>query len=109
MSPGSCLIAGIRYSAVFLSAATTASCRLGSKVTRPTRTTAVAGNDSVIVGSCLSTNYVPIHYRNIMNAPQGKAGRPRNPALDQAILAAAARHLGELGYARMSLESVAAA
>jgi AcrR family transcriptional regulator len=44
-----------------------------------------------------------------MNDPQTKAGRPRNPALDQAILSAAARHLGELGYARMSLESVAAA
>lgn len=29
--------------------------------------------------------------------------------MGQAILAAAARHLGELGYARMSLESVAAA
>ena len=37
------------------------------------------------------------------------AGRPRNPALDRAILAAAGRQLGELGYARMSLESVAAA
>ena len=45
-----------------------------------------------------------------MPAVQPKtAGRPRNPALDRAILAAAARHLGELGYARMSLESVAAA
>ncbi len=40
---------------------------------------------------------------------QTKAGRPRNPALDPAILSAAARQLGELGYARMSLESVAAA
>jgi AcrR family transcriptional regulator len=29
--------------------------------------------------------------------------------LDQAILAAAARQLGEVGYARMSLEAVAAA
>jgi AcrR family transcriptional regulator len=38
-----------------------------------------------------------------------KAGRPRNPALDRAIVSAAARQLGELGYARMSLESVAAA
>jgi AcrR family transcriptional regulator len=37
------------------------------------------------------------------------AGRPRNPDLDPAILAAARRQLGELGYARMSLESVAAA
>ena|SRR5450755_145140 len=36
-------------------------------------------------------------------------GRPRNPELDAAILAAAERQLGELGYARMSLESVAAA
>jgi AcrR family transcriptional regulator len=44
-----------------------------------------------------------------MNNSQTKAGRPRNPALDQAILSAAARHLGEFGYARMSLESVAAA
>ncbi|MBU3064337.1 TetR/AcrR family transcriptional regulator C-terminal ligand-binding domain-containing protein [Nocardia sp. NEAU-G5] len=44
-----------------------------------------------------------------MSTLQPKAGRPRNPALDQAILAAAARHLGELGYARMSLEAVAAA
>jgi AcrR family transcriptional regulator len=42
-----------------------------------------------------------------MNVPQAKPGRPRSPALDQAILAAATRQLGELGYARMSLESVA--
>jgi AcrR family transcriptional regulator len=44
-----------------------------------------------------------------MNGTEAKAGRPRNPALDEAILSAAARQLGELGYARMSLESVAAA
>jgi len=44
-----------------------------------------------------------------MSNPRMKAGRPRNPALDRAILSAAARQLGELGYARMSLESVAAA
>ncbi|WP_019926285.1 TetR/AcrR family transcriptional regulator [Nocardia sp. BMG111209] len=44
-----------------------------------------------------------------MSTPQAKAGRPRNPALDRAILSAAGRQLGELGYARMSLESVAAA
>jgi AcrR family transcriptional regulator len=44
-----------------------------------------------------------------MSSPPAKAGRPRNPALDRAILSAAARQLGELGYARMSLESVAAA
>ena len=37
------------------------------------------------------------------------AGRPRNAALDGAILAAAERQLGERGYARMSLESIAAA
>jgi AcrR family transcriptional regulator len=37
------------------------------------------------------------------------AGRPRNPGLDRAILAAAERQLRELGYARMSLESIAAA
>jgi AcrR family transcriptional regulator len=44
-----------------------------------------------------------------MSDPQARAGRPRNPDLDRAILAAAARQLGELGYARMSLESVASA
>ena len=37
------------------------------------------------------------------------AGRPRDPALGRAILAAAERQLGELGYARMSLDSVAVA
>ena len=42
-----------------------------------------------------------------MDTPRAKAGRPRDPALDQAILSAAARQLGELGYAGMSLESVA--
>jgi AcrR family transcriptional regulator len=36
-------------------------------------------------------------------------GRPRNTALDQAILAAAERQLHERGYAGMSLEAVAAA
>jgi AcrR family transcriptional regulator len=50
-----------------------------------------------------------MYHQNIMNRTQAKAGRPRNPALDRAILSAAARQLGELGYARMSLESVAAA
>jgi len=50
-----------------------------------------------------------MYHQNIMSSPQTKAGRPRDPALDQAILSAAARQLGELGYARMSLESVAAA
>jgi AcrR family transcriptional regulator len=44
-----------------------------------------------------------------MSNPQARAGRPRNPDLDPAILSAAARQLGELGYARMSMESVAAA
>lgn len=48
-------------------------------------------------------------YHNVMSDPRTKAGRPRNPALDQAILSAAARQLGELGYARMSLDSVATA
>jgi AcrR family transcriptional regulator len=37
------------------------------------------------------------------------AGRPRNPELDGAILAAADQQLREAGYAGMSLESVAAA
>jgi AcrR family transcriptional regulator len=50
-----------------------------------------------------------MHYRNIMTTPRARAGRPRNPALDGAILSAAAQQLGEVGYARISLESVAAA
>jgi len=37
------------------------------------------------------------------------AGRPRNPELDRAILAAAEQQLREAGYAGMSVESVAAA
>jgi AcrR family transcriptional regulator len=44
-----------------------------------------------------------------MDEQRMKAGRPRDPLLDRAILSAAALQLGELGYARMSLESVAAA
>jgi len=36
-------------------------------------------------------------------------GRPRDASLDAAILAAAVRHLGERGYAGMSIEGVAAA
>ncbi|HTR71524.1 MAG TPA: TetR/AcrR family transcriptional regulator [Mycobacteriales bacterium] len=44
-----------------------------------------------------------------MSSTQAKPGRPRNSALDSAILTAAARQFGELGYARMSLESVATA
>jgi AcrR family transcriptional regulator len=44
-----------------------------------------------------------------MSTTQAKVGRPRNPDVDRAIQAAAAQQLGELGYARMSLESVAAA
>jgi AcrR family transcriptional regulator len=44
-----------------------------------------------------------------MSDPRARVGRPRNPDLDRAILSAAGRQLGELGYARMSLESVAAA
>ena len=54
-------------------------------------------------------NYITIYHQNIMKVTEAKAGRPRNPALDGAILSAAARQLGELGYVRMSLESVAAA
>src|SRR5689334_16829636 len=49
MSPGCRLMAGIRYSEVFLFMASTSANRLGSKVARETRTTAVAGNDSVMV------------------------------------------------------------
>src|SRR5215475_9677659 len=107
MSPGSRLMAGIRYSEVFLFMASTSANRLGSKVARETRTTAVAGNDSVMVILVPSGNYITMYNQNTMNHPQTKVGRPRDPALDPAILSAAARHLGDLGYARMSLEAVA--
>jgi AcrR family transcriptional regulator len=50
-----------------------------------------------------------MYNHNIMSDQQTRAGRPRNPALDGAILSAAVRQLGQLGYAGMSLESVAAA
>jgi AcrR family transcriptional regulator len=43
----------------------------------------------------------------VRSAGARPAGRPRNPELDGAILAAAEQQLRELGYARMSLESVA--
>lgn len=47
--------------------------------------------------------------RPVTAAQPRTVGRPRNRALDRAILDAAGLQLGELGYARMSLESVAAA
>src|ERR1700722_496094 len=107
MSPGSRPMAGTRYSATFVFTASTSANRPGSKLPRETRTTAAGGSDSVMV--IPSDNYITMWHHNIMHDAQTKAGRPRNPALDQGILAAAARQLGELGYARMSLESVAAA
>jgi hypothetical protein len=42
-------MAGIMYCEVFLLAASTSANRLGSKLARETRTTAVAGNDSAMV------------------------------------------------------------
>lgn len=43
------------------------------------------------------------------DSPARSPGRPRDTTLDTAILNAAARHLGERGYAGMSMEGVAAA
>lgn len=40
-------------------------------------------------------------------APVSKGGRPRDPKVDEAILAAALDVLGEQGYARLSIEAVA--
>ncbi|MBR7828792.1 TetR/AcrR family transcriptional regulator [Actinospica sp. MGRD01-02] len=40
-------------------------------------------------------------------APASKGGRPRDPKVDEAILAAALEVLGEQGYARLSIEAVA--
>src|SRR5947199_9365669 len=48
MRPDNCLTAGIRYSEVFVFMASTSANRLGSNVARETRTTAVAGSDSVM-------------------------------------------------------------
>jgi AcrR family transcriptional regulator len=45
----------------------------------------------------------------VRSAVARSAGRPRNPELDRAILAAAEQQLREAGYAGMSLDSVAAA
>ena len=42
-------MAGMMYSEVFLLAASTSANRLGSKLARETRTTAVVGNDSAMV------------------------------------------------------------
>jgi AcrR family transcriptional regulator len=39
---------------------------------------------------------------------EGRGGRPRSPAVDEAILAAAREELAERGYARMSMDAVAA-
>jgi AcrR family transcriptional regulator len=44
-----------------------------------------------------------------MHPAPARAGRPRDPELDAAILIAAGRLFGERGYAGMSLEAVAAA
>src|SRR6202044_2514145 len=107
MSPGSRPMAGTRYSATFVFTASTSANRPGSKLPRETRTTAAGGSDSVMV--IPSDNYITMWHHNIMHDAQTKAGRPRNPALDQATRAPRPRQLGELGYARMSLESVAAA
>jgi len=54
-------------------------------------------------------NYVPEYHRNVMSTPETRVGRPRNPALDQSILSTAVHQFGDLGFARMSLESVATA
>lgn len=43
------------------------------------------------------------------NPPARPPGRPKDVALDAAILTAAGRHLGERGYSGMSLQGVAAA
>jgi AcrR family transcriptional regulator len=40
--------------------------------------------------------------------PARASGRPRSPALDEAILAAARAELAERGYARMSVDAIAA-
>jgi AcrR family transcriptional regulator len=47
--------------------------------------------------------------RTVSTAVARPAGRPRDPELDRAILAAAEQQLREAGYAGMSLESIAAA
>lgn len=41
-------------------------------------------------------------------SPGGAAGRPRDPALDRAVLTAAAELLGEAGYRALTVDAVAA-
>ena len=38
---------------------------------------------------------------------RSRRGRPRDPAVDEAILSAAVDLLGEVGYARLTMEQVA--
>src|SRR5918911_4826049 len=42
------------------------------------------------------------------SSPQGRRGRPRDPGVDVAIRAATVDLLGEIGYARLTMDEVAA-
>ncbi len=44
---------------------------------------------------------------NVTGAEKTHAGRPRDESVDRAIIAAAQRQLADVGFARMSIESVA--
>src|SRR5580698_4542849 len=79
MSPASRLMAGIMYSEVFLLMASTSANRLGSKLARETRTTAVVGNDSVVV--ILSAIVIHSVGNYIMLCPQNIIVVQKNPAL----------------------------
>src|SRR6266704_3099023 len=80
MSPGSRLMAGTRYSETFLLTASTSANRLGSKLPRETRTTAVAGNDSVMVILSLGElHYGSISEYNEQPADEGRTAEEPGP------------------------------
>src|SRR6266516_3029681 len=80
MSPGSRLMAGTRYSETFLFTASTPANRLGSKLPRETRTTAVAGNGSVMVIPSLGElHYGSISEYNEQPADEGRTAEEPGP------------------------------
>src|SRR5262249_21959909 len=79
-------MAGIRYSEVFLFMASTSASRLGSKVARETRTTAAAGNDSVMVFPFLPSNHLEFGHREIPIGSPTRTVLARAPRLKASLL-----------------------
>jgi AcrR family transcriptional regulator len=77
-----------------------------AKPTAPTAPTRTAGAARAARGTRSPT---PPRAAPTGGGPSRPPGRPRDPRLGAAILTAAEQQLGERGYARMSMESVASA